>query len=209
MILVVRTADNRVMNDRQSADFGRKQKIIQLQEQLASLPPNASQTVTVQLQSLIAGIQAEYAQWKVRRINNVMLQFGGLTSDYVCVDVPAGEEAQALSASYITYDGKVFTYSQAAAYTLAGTKITVNPRWTKGNVTNAQDVTDFAGETLSADTNFKLCFYQVNADLSIGVELFTWLDTEDVADGNLSGKTFVQDICQGVIDASTNMIIVV
>lgn len=207
MILVYRIADNIIMNDRQSSDFGKKAQLTALIEELANMPGNTHIDVLQRMQDAINSLRAEKDAWELRRREIVASQFGGVASEYAIVDVPPGEQTQVFTARYITYDGIDLAYDTRDLYEIIGNTILVSQGWASGNYRlMADDETDFNSLVLTEPLFFHLLMTRDIALNTISVQLLTRNEDEEFAalPGNL---TEAVAICEGRINLDNSITI--
>ena len=205
MILVYRIADDVVMNDRQSSDFGKKSQLTALQEELANMPGNTHPDVLQRMQGTISELQTQLSAWELRRREIVAAQFGGTASDYAIVDVPQIEQTHVFSARDIIYDGQDLTYDVRPLYEVIGNTILVTQGWASGNYRLlADDLTDFSSLVLTEPMFFQLIMAQEQATKAISVQLLTRDEDEEFAElpPNL---TEVTAICEGRINLDNSI----
>ena len=123
------------------------------------LDPALRQQLFDQIQPLLQ----EYEVYQQHRIEAIVRSYGGVASDYECVDVLISDEPLVLSARYIEYNGNGFVFYPAQRYTINGSICTVlSPQWVSKNYTlNTDDITDFASLGNAEPMFFALRFISI------------------------------------------------
>ena len=208
MKLIIRKQDKKVMNARQSNDW---HKWPQLKRLRMNLEHEKDKTIKSQLKAQIKDIENEYHNDYVkRRLNSIIRQYGGILDDYELLEVSDDEKEKALTAKYITYDGKTLKYDTNPRWEIdknnPGQINVLAPQWVRGNHTLLEnDYTNFREEEFKEDIYFSLEFWQNEGTQDIVVEIFTWYPFEDRVE-NPKGKRFCAVICQGVYHHKTKII---
>lgn len=195
------------MNDRQGNDwinFQRLQKI--RQEYLDEEDRTLKEQMKVQLQEM----DKLYNAWKLKRLQGVVRQYGGIPEDYEFIQVPDDEKMLAMTAKYIAYDGTKLTYDIGPRYVIdednPGKIVVKAPQWVRGNYTLKQDdITNFREEEFAEDIRFSLEFFQNEDTLDIVVEIFCWGKLEEKGK-NPPGKKYCHTICQGIYHHDTKIV---
>jgi hypothetical protein len=195
------------MNDRQGNDFYKKDQLHDLETTLANMPGNTHQDVLDRMQAAIDKIQQDYDAWKTKRIASIVNQFGGIPTDYLCVDIPDAEIQDALHARYITYDGNAFTYDTLPPVDVNGSQVIVYQGWVKGNhrlITD--DTTDFSGLSLTDPLYFKLVLVQDGPTQAISVQLLTRQEDEEFSDLPVN-LVYCYTACEGRVNTDNSITI--
>ena len=187
------------MNDRIKNDWKDVERLEKLQQEYKNLKDKSLKT---QMKAQVTEMEKNYQQWIDLRLKGIVRQYGGIFDDYALIPVETDDIISAMTAKYITYDGKKFYYEMAPRWEIdkdnPGQINVLAPQWVRGNHALLEnDYTNFREEDFSEDVYFSLEFWQNEGTQDIVVEVFTWYPFEDRAD-NPKGKRFCSVICQGV-----------
>ncbi len=198
MILIKRTADGLIMNDRQSAYWGGVQKLADLGTLLVSIEGDS--VATDRVNTAIAQLTAELGIWETRRKESAVKQYGGVVSDYEIFQVPDADKAEAMTSRLIEWESGRLIYHPSQRYAVDGGVITTYAAWVKGNARLLEDdLTDFSTLNLTEPLFFRLVYAQETASLAISVQLL--VRNEDEEFESLSGnQEQLTTVCEGRIN---------
>jgi hypothetical protein len=197
MVLIKRTADNEIMNDRQQNDANDR-ALQRLRRALDSLPKEGKGNKRI-LEAQIKYERDAIERYHVRRCENAAKQSGGIPGDYETIPIEDDQIPTALSATYITCDAQGRLAFRHDRPYIEGSKVILPVMWVQGSYRlEAPDVTDFALLEVTERTYWTLRYYRKMSKIS--VELFLRQEFQDFANEELVDKVFVGVAATGYVD---------
>lgn len=211
-IAILRNNDNRIMNDRQGSDWQkviadprtkmtRGELLVKLYEELDQIPKNDTEH-RKEHQQAIDTLQAQWAQWLLKRREICAKRYGGVASDYSTIQIPPDDKRAFLSARYIEYENESLTYDIRPVYYIEGSKITCTRGWAIGNERLLEDdETDFSEIELEEPLYFQLWYAQNEGTREVSVQLLVRNEDEEFSElpANLN-KLGILPVCEGRVN---------